>query len=392
MKVAFVIDHFDPARGGAETYLAEFLREFRKGNHEIHVYAQDWREPADLGGIVFHKVTPRGLLKSRRVISFAEECEKELKDEDFDVIQSLGRTWYMDVYRPPGGVTSASLRQNLMAARGAMSKALKYLSWGLSPKRLAFFLIERRVLKYDLPKKIVAVSHMVKRDLERFYGVPENAIAVIYNGVDVEKYDPLSKDRLRAGTRRSLDLEDDDLVIMTAAHNFELKGIRFLIELAGALRGRGLEAFKVLIVGKGKDKRYRAHARALGVEDKVLFAGAARDMVPCYACADIFALLTFYDPCSNVVLEALAMGLPVITTGFNGAAELMTEGKEGHILKAPTEVDGLAEIVMSLRDAEMRDEMGRAARALAEKHSLRDHVRQVSELYSEIIAEETKSE
>jgi len=389
MRVAYVIEHFDPSLGGAQTYLAEFLREFVKGPHEVHIYTQSWKAECD--GVTFHRVSPNGLLKSKRVLSFASRCERELKKERFDIVQSLARTWYMNVYRPPGGLTAASFRQNIMAAGGAGGKILKYLSWGLSPKRLLFFLIERKVLRQKLPARIIAVSGMVRSHLKEFYDVPDEKIAVVYNGVDTEKFHPRLRGNFRAKMRRRLNIEESDFVIMTAAHNFKLKGVRFLIELAGELARRGFGAFRILIVGKDKDGRFRARARALGVEDRALFAGAADNIVPYYGCADLFILATFYDPCSNAALEALAMGLPVVTTVFNGVSELMSEGKEGYVLSHPGQVQRMADIVIGLRDEKKRNEMGRAARDLAERHTLAGHVERITALYEQVIAGERKN-
>ena len=389
MKIAFIIENFDPARGGAETYLADFIRFLQPDKHDIHVFTESRKGCFE--GVTFHKITPKGLFKSRRALHFAAQCEAELKKEKFDIIQSLGRTWYMNVYQPHGGVTCASRRQNLMAAGSPAAKAVKYLSWAFSPKSLMFFLVERRVLSYRLPLKVVALSKMVKGHLKEFYDVPDENIAVIYNGVDTEKFSPRVREIYREKKRKEVGICNDEVVLMVAAHNFRLKGVIFLIYLGAELKARGLDKFKILVVGKGKQAKYIRMAQRLSTANNVIFTGAVDDVVLYYACADIYCHPTFYDPCSLVVLEALAMGLPVITTAFNGAGELITEGKEGFILSRPNQVQKMADIVMELTDANRRDEMGRAARALAEGHSLSHHVRKMTALYEEVMALEKKN-
>jgi len=389
MKIAFIIENFDPARGGAETYLADFIRFLGTDRHDIHVFTQSRKAP--LEGVTFHKITPKGLFKSSRAVHFAACCEAELKKESFDIIQSLGRTWYMNVYQPHGGVTCASRRQNLMAAEGPAAKAIKYFSWALSPKSLMFFLIERRVLSYRLPRKVVALSNMVRAHMKEFYDVPDENLAVIYNGVDTEKFHPRFREIYRDKKRKEVGISNDEVVIMVAAHNFRLKGVIFLLYLGVELKARGLDKFKILIVGKGKPAKYTRLAQRLSIASNVIFTGAVEDIVPYYACADIYCHPTFYDPCSLVVLEGLAMGLPVITTVFNGAGELITEGKEGYVLTHPNQVQKMADIVMELTDNTRRSEMGRAARALAERHTLSHHVREMTALYEEVIALEKKN-
>ena len=100
-----------------------------------------------------------------------------------------------------------------------------------------------------------------------------------------------------------------------------------------------------------------------------------------YAAADIYAQPTYYDPCSLTVLEALACGLPVITTRRNGASELLTHGRDGFILDRPGDLDGLAEAILALCEADLRRDVGAAARALAEGHSTERNYRGILAVY-----------
>jgi len=109
-------------------------------------------------------------------------------------------------------------------------------------------------------------------------------------------------------------------------------------------------------------------------------------VVPFYAAADVYVHPTFYDTFSLVVLEALASGLPVVTSRYNGAVELFTEGAEGYLLSDPTSVDELLLRLDPLFDPVVRERMGRSARRLAEKHTFRQNVDQVLSVYEEVLA------
>src|SRR5439155_7596627 len=95
---------------------------------------------------------------------------------------------------------------------------------------------------------------------------------------------------------------------------------------------------KLTVVGRN-DGKLRPPPDAAA---RVSFAGAVADPRPFYRDADFFVLPTKHDPCSLVVLEALAMGLPVISTKFNGACEIMTDGVHGYVLDDPADVNALA--------------------------------------------------
>ena len=114
---------------------------------------------------------------------------------------------------------------------------------------------------------------------------------------------------------------------------------------------------------------------------RVSFAGAAADPRPFYNDADFFVLPTRHDPCSLVVLEALAMGLPVISTKFNGACEIMTDGVHGYVLDDPADVDALAGAMRKLLDPRRRAEMSQACLELRPKLSYEHHLDRLEEIY-----------
>ena len=137
------------------------------------------------------------------------------------------------------------------------------------------------------------------------------------------------------------------------------------------------------MIGGKQLARFRRLARRLRVDGRVHFVGTVEDSVPYYAAADVYVQPTFYDPCSLVVLEALASGLPVITTRFNGAGELMTPGEHGYLLEEPADAAALAGQMSDLIDAGRRRRMSRQARELALKHSFQDNVNRVLAVYHE---------
>lgn len=382
MKIALNIEYFCPSKGGGETYAANFARALVADGHEVHVFADEWEEGGK--GIAFHRVSAVRAPRWLREWSFVTRSERALREHKFDIIQGFGKGLYMDVYRPGGGVHRQWFRQDLEAIDHPIARAAKHLSRCLSPRQYIKFAIERKQYQSKHIRRIIAVSEMVRRHIIESYGVPERRISVVYNGVDLDKFHPSNRETFGKETRKRFGI-GEEIVVLCVANNFKLKGVRFLIK-ALSMTG-GDRRFVALIAGRDNPKPYAALARRLGCEDRVVFAGGAREIEKLYAAADVFVHPTFYDPCANVCLEALAGGVPTITTAFNGSGELLTEGKEGFVIATPKDVEALADRIRRLGDDDFRREAGRAARALAEQHSISRNYADVIRIYRDVVRE-----
>ena len=147
--------------------------------------------------------------------------------------------------------------------------------------------------------------------------------------------------------------------MLFAGSGFGRKGLAFLVEALANLKN---QAGVLWVVGKGNPAPYQRQARRLGVAERLKFWGPQTDLAPFYQAATVLALPTIYDPCSNVVLEALACGAPVITTKANGAADFLTPGENGEILTRPDDLTGLTR---ALEDYLSRGEAPEVRRAAA---------------------------
>ena len=221
--------------------------------------------------------------------------------------------------------------------------------------------------------------------MRTYFNVPEDRIRVVYNGIDTGRFTVPTDPEHRAGMRRRLGVGPDETLLLTVAHNFPLKGLDTLVRALAILRARSYP-LKLVVVGDGAIAQYQSIARSLGCLPAVHFAGNQKDSLPFYQAADVFALPTLYDPCSLVVLEAMAAGLPVVTSRRNGVHELMQPGVEGHVIDDPLDADELANAVGDFLDPDRRREAGRAARVLAEAHSVERALEEHLAIYREIAA------
>jgi UDP-glucose:(heptosyl)LPS alpha-1,3-glucosyltransferase len=165
---------------------------------------------------------------------------------------------------------------------------------------------------------------------------------VVYNGTDVERFHPRNR-RYREEIRRRHGISNE-FVILFVSNNFRMKGLGFLMKALARIKREGHSSFKLLILGRDRQKPYLRLARKLGLSKEVVFAGSTDEPEKYYGAADLLVHPTFYDACSLTVLEAMASGLPVITTLSNGASGVIGP-EEGRVIRDPKNAEELKEAV-----------------------------------------------
>ena len=381
MKIALTIEHFEPSRGGGETYCRNFARMLRAEGHEVHVFAFTW--DAAERDFVFHRIPSPPRRVFRRYF-FAKNAQKLVTQEEFDIIHGFGKSIHMDVFRPGGGVHKAWMKHHVRATDGALGKL------GVRLKQLVS-IDQRLVLKLEKLQfgpggrhHIVAVSNFVRAEIIKNYGCEPERITVVHNGANLAKFTPDIRGKFRAETRRELGLDHDEIMLLFLGHNFKRKGLHALIRALPYLKERD-RRFRLVVVGRGRRKPCDRLAAALGVTDLVQYVGAADRPERFYAAADVFCFPSYYDPCANVVLEALACGLPVVTSTTNGSGEILTPGKEGYAVD-PDDAEKMAEYIAEFFDPDRRAEASKNARALAEARPIERNFREIMAVYDKVTA------
>jgi UDP-glucose:(heptosyl)LPS alpha-1,3-glucosyltransferase len=360
MKIALVIFHYGEGRGGAERAAANLARGLAARGHEIHVFSHGF----DGGEVKWHPVQAGGLFKYG---SFARNVERELAGQSFDIVQSFSRIHRCDVYRVGGGVHREYLKR-VESNRSALGRWAS--RW--NPKNAVVSRLEGRSFAPGAYSKIVAVSRRTKAEILANYPVSERDVWVIHNGVDTERFRP-DKAR-RDAMRKALGLADTDFAALFAANGWKTKGLNFAIEAMGRLP----ENARLLVAGRGDAGAYRGSSRAV-------FLGPREDMPELFAAADALVHPSLHDPFPNSCLEAMASGVPVVTTSVTGAAEIMTDGKDGFVVGAGSDVGALAGRLRELLDAGRRRAMGEEARRTAEGHTLARCAEAYLAVYEEVL-------
>jgi UDP-glucose:(heptosyl)LPS alpha-1,3-glucosyltransferase len=385
MRLALNFQRIDPAKGGAETYVVDLCHRLVLLGHEVDLFANSWKADALPEAVRRIFVDAPGWTRAERIWNFARNSEAALTESEgrYDCTVGLINTWHHDVIIPQGGVHAASLEANSKRYPAGWRRQAYVLGKQANPKAWIYRAIERR--QYDPARgaRVVAVSEMVRGHLERFHGVPRDLIHVVPNAIDAARLaivDPLAA---RREFRQKMGLKHDDLVGLFVGHNYALKGLKPLLLALHERRRRepNSRPIHLLACGGGKPARFRNLVSDLGLAETVHLLGFQPDIRPCFHASDFFALPTYYDPCSLVVFEALACGLPVITTACNGAGELIAEGREGFVVPAPDAIDCLADALDRMSDDRHRSVMATNARKLGVEQSFDRHVARLIEVF-----------
>jgi len=368
LRLAFIKKQFIP-HGGGERYLQTLMTGLRERGHDLHIYASAWSAQK---GVTFHEIRTLSLTSHLSTVTFARNACRQLRgSERPDCVVSFERTDCQDIYRAGEGCHAEWLR-----IRSRFAPLHKRLSFRLNPLHRSLLRLERALFSHT--PLIVTNSAMVSTQIREHYPVPEERIRILYNGVDLVRFSPDNRARFRAALRGSLGLSADTPVLLFIGSGFERKGLRTVIAGLSYLEDRNM---RLLVVGRGDAGPSRSLAESLGIGGRVLFLGAQADVVPFYSAADLFVLPTWYDPFSNATLEAMASGLPVITTANNGVSELITNGREGHVMRTLSDPRELADLVDRSRGNLLA--MGTRARLRAEEFSIERAVNEFTCLIGE---------
>ena len=351
MKIGVIRQRYT-AIGGAERYLDGLIRELIARGHEVHVFANSWQSGTE--GFTFHRVPMVRGSSFLKALSFAASSRRVMAPIHCDRVFSMERTLKQDVYRAGDGCHREWLRQ-----RARFNSPVRQFSIAINPFHATMLSLERRMFTTQATGRIIANSHRGKREIIDHYGYPGDRIHVIHNGVDGERFRPPAE---RTPSQR--------VKLLFVGTGFERKGLPFAIQALSKLPPH----VELKVVGKGDVARYQRMAASAGVDKRVQFLGKGQDMPLIYQSADVLVHPAIYEPFANVCMEAMASGLPVVTSRINGVSEVIEQGRNGAVVEKPEDIETLAAAIRPFLDEKTRLATGAAARKTAEAHAFGPHI------------------
>ncbi|HUN59721.1 MAG TPA: glycosyltransferase family 4 protein [Candidatus Binataceae bacterium] len=361
MRIGLITRRFDPDGGGTERDLTLTAAILARAGHQVMIYANEIRRGAQPWPVKM----VRGPLPGRtlQVWWFARKAAAEARRDGAELVLSFARVIGADILRSGGGAHASYIRAAAQWQGWAERFAMR-----LNPYHRVQMAIERAGFRHLHLQLAIAVSKLVTDDLVGSFDLPPERVVTVYNGVDCGTFKPALDSAERNALRQRLGLPDDACVVLFVGSGFGRKGLGFLIEAWKRLNG---SPYLLVAGGDRAAKKYQRLVMRHGVGDRVRFLGRRDDVPELMRTADAFALPSLFEPFGNVALEAMASGLPVLTTLRCGVAEVVPDELRSLVVADPTNVRELAAKMQALIEAPSA--LGETARAAAEQFTWERH-------------------
>jgi UDP-glucose:(heptosyl)LPS alpha-1,3-glucosyltransferase len=367
MRIALM--HRRLTGGGTEADLRRLAGGLALRGHDVHVFTA--QPDAAVAGVALRRVPVLRAGRLARLLSFALAAPRAVARERWDVVVGFGRTPCQDVVRAGGGTHRTYLAR--MEAAGLRGP------WR-GPYHRAILWLERRAYGPGGHRRVLAVSARAADEIVADYGVPRGRIAVIYNGVDLARFRPPAP-AARATARAALGLPAGARLCAAVGSGFRRKGIDLLFDL-----WREAPPPDTVLVVVGDDERlgrWRREAARAPLAGRVLVTGPRPDVETVLAAADVVCVPSRQEAFGNVVLEACAAGVPVVTSRRAGAAELLKGPLAALVVDDPADRQALAAALACALGPE-GPARGRAARDRAEALPWEAHLDRVEAFLAEV--------
>ena len=345
MKKIYILRANKTIFGGAENYLSRFANSMNKKNYEFEIINSPISKkfPSWFRAVLFNIIV----------------CFK--KKEKFYF--SLERISCPDVYRAGDGVHRAFLRLTEKSKFNLLHPIYLYL--------------EKKC--FNNAKKIIANSKMIKNQIVEEYGVEPKNIEVVYNGIDTNKRVRSYKYSAKEISKEfNVDLKKP--IFLYVGNGFKRKGVQEFVNILKKIHKRDFLAF---IIGADKDMDfYQNMVSQSNLNGKIIFTGQRKDVDKFFSVSDFFILPTYYDPFSNVILEAMFFKNIVFTTQNNGASEILNKK---FIMRKPTDFSVIQTINSLLDDERAITKIKEYNHSLSLKYSISANLTKTIRIINEVI-------
>lgn len=365
--ICLITESLDRRRGGAEGHLADLVQSLTRAGHPVRALV---RRPGGSSSSLQLEIelvpawSAWGPLGEWR---FSTALKRRLAGTSGVVFSTLPLNLpQVTHYFSPGSLYRSGYETERETFDPGLRQRLYRLGNRLNLQRQQWMAAQEKLLRRPAPLKVLTLSAAARDQLLNLFPLPAENVVTLPTGVDLVAFRPHSGATPRA----------ERLRLLFVGHNFRLKGLHCLLRALHCAGRSGLQA-ELTIAGDGARGAFAALAASLGLAGQVRFVGSvsAGELSELYRRSDALVHPTFADHCSLVVLEALASGLPVVTTRRNGAAERMESGRNGFLLDDPRDTAAMAAALLRLQDREMLDEMRAAAIALRPQLDFAEHAR-----------------
>jgi glycosyltransferase involved in cell wall biosynthesis len=379
-----IVSPFIDRKHGTERRVAEFICHLAD-EYEFHIYSMQV-EDIDLGRVVWHRIRRLpGPHLFAYVWWFLANHVRRWQDRRKGIVPEM-------VYSPGINCLDAdavSVHIVFCAFRESIRNELRFgqnpvFSWPRIIHRRLYYRLIAALEPYVYGRAgvhIAAVSKKIAADLQRF-NPGSGEVKIIYGGIDLECFSPQRRALARPASRHALSIHDDEFVLLLIGNDWRNKGLNCLLD---AMAKAADPRFRALIVGADDPGPFRDRIGQLALDGHVQFCPPRPDVETYYAAADAYVGPSLHDAFAQPPAEAMACGLPVITSRQNGGSEIITSGCNGFVLDDPADSTGLADMIRNLiTDPVLRNRLGAAASETARRYTWDRNAAQMRDFFEKV--------
>jgi len=349
----------------ASRYVIEVSRYFCDKGHEVHVFTSEW-DNLDKR-VVIQKIPKITNIFFIQEMIFLIITSIILKFYKFDVTLSQATRYFSPDVCEMQFVYKRWSEERKSSKNVGKDLKLKFRELRLRGQDIFSPFMEGFNLRNC--KQIIAISDIVKKEIENLYKISPDKINIVHSGANLEFFNPKKK-KYRNQIFKRHGIDQKNILLIFVGNPFDRKGLEYVIRALPKVKNKKTN---LLVIGR-KDVSdmpfYQKLSEELNIAKKIKFIGLTPEVDKYLASSDMFLFPTLYEPFGLVILEAMSSGIPVITSKAAGAAELIENMKDGIILKNTKDYNEIAQkINYLLEDKERMKEMGKRARMRAEKYS-----------------------
>jgi glycosyltransferase involved in cell wall biosynthesis len=351
MRIAFVTFEYPPfIIGGAGVYAFNITHELAKLGHQIVIFVPDIlgiNYSTNFANIEFKRVRINGKLPFRALyywLNLPLEVESAEVDKKFDIIHFNGISyWFLK--------KKISAAPHIITIHHLVTDAIKSNKSGIASRikdisgETSFFItfLERRCI--NSADKIIAVSNFTKNQIINTYNLDSSKVCVVYNGIDLERYN--YSEEMINDTKKHLNLDGKPVILFVGRINDPRKGLKFLLFSLQKIITRF--DLMLVVVGKGDQEELKNFSKSLGIYDNVLFAGFVddSDLKKYYSACDVYVCPSRLEGFGLTILEAMAAGKPIVGTKVGAIPELIKNGVNG-VLVDSEDINSMSHAICSL--------------------------------------------
>ena len=370
MRIALLTRNFSRTAGGAESYAVAIADELSR-RHEVHVFCQESDQPVQAAH--YHRIwrpfrRPRWLNQLYYALATRWHTRS-----GFDVVHSHEHVFHGHVQT----LHVQPVAKGIWGQRKGWRKALRWLSVLTSPRRATYVWLEASRMRNMPRRHLVFASALLQADFDRFYPGIAPISHVIPPGVTVPSEPPD-----RRACRQALGWAQAERRLLFVANDYARKGLDAALSALALLPPHIL----LTVVGHpGQKAHYQALAARLGLAERVTFLGSREDIVHLMAASDVLVHPTLEDSFGMVVLEAMALGLPVVVSAapYCGLSAELTDQTDACLLTDPKDPEAIAQGIQTvLDDPSLRARLAAGGQRQAQRRSWSDAALKYDKIFS----------